>query len=836
MSVKILYHYTCMSIKKYSFIVFSYTLSQMKQKVSQTLKIAKKNCLIVNLLGVFLLGLCIFTMYIISYTTWLKMYIVYINSSVNIYTISLYFLHTLLLFIFFALYGFILKKIFLKKSIRKILSKEFISILSNKINLKDRLLYIFSLNFLKIFLLTSFFVLLPNFFYYINYNNFILPDKSMEILIYMLYISVCYNTSNCYVNGLKIFSKSNVCSFAYSFIILLLAKITVINLLCLLPYIAYNLEFKGINKDIYFVKKSTLNFLNKLPILHKFLFIKINNNNNNVFINTSIAKIRCNNILPQLNNSNVKYMVKINFSAFTMFNNKHDSVIISAIQSAKKTSSCLMFTYNDRSNFIAVHRLFVVNIPNIGTEILHGDELGFLPKSGYFNKSNLNLIIKSKPLEILSFSSNNVLLKNAICSKPLSDNAIIEKGVYEYTVKNKQEIPLSTDTSDILASINKYSFNKKRDDFINNISSYSLNPFVFMMNLPSQNSDDNGFNNGKNKGKRKATQEEIKAWDEENRRLNSQQLVHTPELDIFQDEDITNLLTSEELALQSSFIKFYNTIEVIDIDYELLKIELSIYREDLIDISSSICYFDYTNMPVDLDNLDVIPPALYRLITEYDSFFDEDSSNRHNVIQALTDLNDYLTHERKAAISKFRKEKAINKGQSTVNKDITPGISDNAISSNESLVVDKDTSESESELQSEIKGKPNTIWAKLQYSSIEEYEAAVKQRYDEICAEYYLNNRGDDINVRLLSKRARQYIITRRVKELDDKHPNLSDIKERRALQAKNTKNKDQYYQRDKYRILHNKTLSPEEKQIQLQARIKLHKDILSEYKIDHKK
>ena len=842
MLVKNLFYYSYTFLKKHCSLVFSYTFSQVKKIEFHTLTIKKNccNCLYINSLGVFFIMMFIFITGTIYYTqvTWFKMDIIEICCCVNIY---LYIMHIVLLFIFIPLYAFVLKKILLIKGISNILPNEFMSIISNKIKIKDRFIYMFSLKFLKIFLLTSFFVLLPQISYYIYFNSFFYPSKSIELFINILYICICYNFSNCCVNRVRFFSYNNMCSIAYSFILLLLAKITVIYLIMplLLPYIIFNNEHIGINKHIDYFEKNTLKILKRFPIMHKLVFIKINNN---VFFNTCIAKLRYNNISTPLNNSSAKYIPKIKFSALTTYNSKPRSVIISAIQSSKQTSSCLMFTYNDRSSFISIDRLSVFNIPSLNTQTLRVDTLGFLPKSGYFNKSNINLVIKPKALEISAFSSNNVLLKNTTCSKPFSKNSIIEKKVSEFIVENKQEIPLSSDIPDLLANLKKYSLNRKIDNFINNnISPDLLNPFVFMVNLPDQYPEDNGFNKGNNKGKRKATDEEIRAWEDQDT-VNNEQLVQmeidtdTSKLDIFQDEAIRNLMTPEELAMQSSFINFYNTVEIIDIDYELLKIDLSIYQEDLTDISSCIDYFGSNIASVDLDYLNVKPVALYRLITEYPSFFDEDSANRHNVIEGLSDLNDYLTYERKAAISGFMKEKATNIDQNTVIKEKASAKSHNTISISDSVVTnkDKDTLKPAWKPVSR-KSKAGYVWERLHYSSDQQYQDAVKQRYDEICMGYYKDNRGDAISVYGLMNRARKQVIDSRVKELGSGHNSISDIKHRNVITTKITWEKDRSYYKDKAKINNDKRLSAEEKQIQLQARIKLHKDILNEYRTKNK-
>lgn len=818
MSVKNLYHYTYTNVKKYCSLVFSYTFSQINKREFDTLRKNCYNSLNINFLGVFLMGVFIFTIGII-YCTSIRLPIsnvIKLCSSINIYIIYLYFVNTVLLFILISLYAFMLKKILLINSIKKTLPQEFISRLSYKTKIKDRFIHLFSLTLLKIFLLTSFFVLLANLLYYIYYDSFLSPDKSIELFIYVLYISICYNISNCYINGKKFFSKCNICNIGHSFILLLLAKTTAMYLMpLLLPYLIILNEYTHVNKHIDSVEKNTLKFLKRLPLVNKLVFIKIHNNS--VFFNSPVAKFRYNNTAIPLNNSNIKYITKINFLALTMCNNKPNSVIISAIQCANKRSSCLMFTYNDRSNFIAIDRLSVVNIPNIDTQILHVDKLGFLPKSGYFNKSNNNLVIKPKALEISALSNSNGLLKDTTCYKAFSDCLLIEKKVSEFTVNNKQKISSPFDIFDLGANVNNYNLDIKTNNFINNISPDLLNPFVFMMNLPNQNPDGDEFNNSNNKGKGKATQEDMRAWDNEE---SAQELVQmeidtdTSELERAHDQAVLNLITPEELAQQSNIIY---PEKVIDTDYELLMNDLSIYEEDLADISSSIDLLNPSGGPINQGYFYRKDSALYRIITEYGSYFDEDSGNKYNVHQGLIELNDYLGNQRKAIYSKILELDAIKKGQNTV--------------FNSEPVV---TNTSESELKNAYQtDKLDSVWPKLAYSSVENFKDAVNLRFKELCGQYYIDDRVDDINVTLMMKKARQQIVNERKIELGDRFidSNYTPKHERRILYNRVHRAKDPSYTVDRNKIAKDKTLSTKEKEIQLEARVKLHKDILNEYK-----
>ena len=786
MSVKILYHYTYTSIKKYCSLVFSSTFSQINKREFHTLRKNCYNSLNINFSGVFFIGVFIFIMGII-YCTSIRLPIsnvIKLCSSINIYIIYLYYINTVLLFILIYLYAFILKKILLINSIKKTLPQEFISRLSNKTKIKDRFMYLFSLKFLKIFLLTSFFVLLPNLLYYICYDSFLSPDKSIELFIYVLYISICYNISNYYINGKNFFSKCNICNIGHSFILLLLAKITAIYLMpLLLPYLMIINEYTCVNKHIHSVEKNTLKFLKRLPIVNKLVFIKIHNNY--VFFNSSIAKFRYNNTAIPLNNSNVKHITKINFLALTICNNKPNSVIISAIQCANKRSSCLMFTYNDRSNFIAIDRLSVVNIPNIDTQILHVDKVGFLPKSGYFNKSNNNLVIKPKYFDISALYNSNGLLKDTTCYKAFPDCLLIEKKFSEFTVNNKQKISLPFDIFDLGANVNNYNLDIKTNNFINNISPDLLNPFVFMMNLPNQNPEGDKFNNSNNKGKGKATEEDMRAWDNE---------------------------------------------EDIDIDYELLMDDLSIYEEDLKDISSSIDFLNSSGVSVNKGYFYAKDSALYRIITEYGSYFDEDSGNKHNPYGGLDELTDYIGGELKATFSKLRETEAIIKAQNLVNKEKALSKSHNTVFIPEPGI----TNISESELKNaQLHDKLDSVWPELAYTSVGDFNRAVKLRFEELSAQYYIDDRVDDINVTSMMKKARQQIIFERKIELGDRFNDLNNnIKyARRRLNNRTLVVKDPTYVADKKKIVKDIFLPIKEKEIQLEARVKLHKDRLNKYK-----
>ena len=828
--VKNFYHYPITYYKKHHPVTlgFLYPLIQANKREFHTLKRNCYNDLKFKLLSFYsAVVVFIFTVGIIYYipVAWLKRDILEFNYGINIYIIYIYFVSLVLSFIFIPLYAFVLTKILLINSIKKRLSEEFVLILSNvhKVKIKDRFYYIFSLKFLKIFLLTSFFVLLPNVLYYIYFDCFICVYKWVELFIYILYINICYNLSNCYINRIKFFSKYNMCNLAYSFILLLLVKISVIFLMpLLLPYMVINYEYTSVNKQIDSIKKNTLNFVKRLPIVHKLVLIKIPNNY--AFFNLPLVKFRYNNTCILLNNSNVeyKYISKIKFTPLTMCNSKPNSTIISATQCTKTISSSLMFTYNDRSNHIAIDRLSVVNIPNINTQILRIDQLGFLPKSGFFNKAEINVAIKWKPAEISVLSSNNVLLscKNTTCCKPLPYSALVEKGVYKFTADNKQEISLPTDFSYLSANTNKYNLDIKTNNCMNNVSPELLNPFVFMMNLPNQNPDGHEFNTD-NSNKGKATEDEIKRWNEEDSARVSAQVVR-------EQQTLQNIITPEELAQQSNIIDSSNT-EIIDLEYELYKDDLFIIGQDITDIGKATDFVLSSGRSPDISNLIIKPTALYRIMTEYESFFDQDSGNQRNVVEGLLQLSQYLSDERKA-INKYinkHKEKAMDKGQNRVNKQEATNKGQNIVNKQEAIGKGKKTI---------IFGEPamdktglagpqklDSVWPRLGFLSRKEYQDAVNDKYNELCAPYYKDNRGDDINKHLFLKKARSQVIHHREKEIND-----SEVKKLGRMASKRLYDIDPNYYWEIKKITRNKTLSIEERELQLQARRELHQDRLN--------
>ena len=310
-----LYHYVGAAIlnKKYYPVILGSHSMRANKRQYHTFKRNSSDNLKYKLLRVLLPGLFVFmfNMAIVSciFFNLCKSNIVELNTSININIIYMYFLSLMLTFIFIALYDFLLKKIILFRFIKNRLPIEFISGLSNKMKIIDRFRYVLSLYFLKIFLLTSFFVLLPYLFYYILYYSFFSPYNLFILVIYILYISICINLAHCFFNSKSFFSKYNVCNIGYSFILLLFTKTTVMFLVpILLPFLVINSNCTGVKKHIVYLEKNTLKFLKKLPIVHKLVYIKINNNNS--FLNSSLVKFKHHNhnTSLQLNSSNVKYI------------------------------------------------------------------------------------------------------------------------------------------------------------------------------------------------------------------------------------------------------------------------------------------------------------------------------------------------------------------------------------------------------------------------------------------------------------------------------------------------------------------------------------------------
>lgn len=821
---------------------------QVKKREFHTLKKNTTNNLNYKLSGVLLVGVLMFSMAIISYifVNLCKINFIDLYCSVNLDYIYIYFLSLVLTFIFIVIYDFLLKKILLIKIFKNRLPAGFISGLSKKVKIRDRFFYIFSLNFFKIFLLTSFFLLLPYILYYILFYSFLYTNNLFILVIYILYISICINLSNCFINSKNFFSMNNMCNIGYSFILLLWVKFTVISIIpILLPYLVTNSSFIAINKHIAFIEKATLNFLKKLPVVHKLVFIKINNNS---FLNSSLVKFKHHNhnTSVQLNSSNVKYIPFSNHRVFTNINSKPCSVIISAIQSAKVTSSCLMFTYNHKSNFIVINRISVVNIPRLNTQILRVDLLGFLPKSGYFhiNKPEINLVIKSKPLEIPVYSSKNVLLKNTNSYKPLSD---WEKGIFEYTLDNKPNISLPSDLSYLSANPDKFNLDMKINQYMdmNNISPDLLNPIVYMFSFSNQdqNPEGNEYNKGNNnKGKGKATDQEMEEWDKQDTGQEFTEMdidtdAETSLEDRIQEQAARNLASqaelNEQVNLWDSYSYRFNTLnrqgetESEVVEDTAITAARSNFINDRDDVRKAINFFIINNVSADenVTNITSSPSALDRIMTQYASYFDEDSGNQSNIVQGLNQVNDYLREEEKAVVI-AEQQKVDQKRHEASIKSQQDYVADK--SKDKKAIAFLEPITDKAGLSSGKPARSNSVYDRLGFSTKNEYNAAVENKYNELYQQHLNNNLSDltQKEMRSMKHKARLHVNRTREREL-----NPTEYKQKIALNTQNITNLDPSYISDKKKIMRNNTLSPEQRDIELQARKKLHQDILKENK-----
>ena len=190
---------------------------------------------------------------------------------------------------------------------------------------------------------------------------------------------------------------------------------------------------------------------------------------------------------------------------------------------------------------------------------------------------------------------------------------------FTLTLDNNQHISLPSDISYLSVNINSYNINTETNYMVNNISPDLLNPFVFMVNYPDQNPGDNGFNGGNNnnnKGKGKATDEEIRGWAVEE---SAQDTVPMETNTLAQQtlESVLKNITPEELAQQFSIIDFYNPEPNTEIN-ALYEYDLSRINEDLVDLNRAVTFSTQTNISTDLSK---IPPALYRIMKQYPSYF-----------------------------------------------------------------------------------------------------------------------------------------------------------------------------------------------------------------------
>lgn len=430
-----------------------------------------------------------------------------------------------------------------------------------------------------------------------------------------------------------------MCVLGYSFIILLCAKLSV---LFTMPYVMYCLlNFYIGNNTSYCAGKSTpdqdtntslknltdfsksiLKHVKRLPIINKLLYIKFNSNH---CLNPSIGKFKSNN--PDLYSNSARYIsmpkVKTVFYALPMFNTRPKSDIISAIISQEKPMSRFMFTYNSTVNYIHIEKVSIINCPYISTYILRVQEIGCLPKSGYFNKSDNSVAIRAKPSEITLISPNNYLFNTINNSKVSAGSSFLEKQVYVSAVNNKSEISSSFDIAGILPGGTKFNLDVKRDDYMNNINPELLNPFAFMMRLPNQNLGEDEINHRRseisNKGKRKATEDEVNEWDDEQ---TSQDVVTISEEESDADND-----------------------EQSDTDNEMPE-ALKVYIQDMKSLYEAIIFVHHNGNTLFDDYVKRAScPTLNHIMSEYESFFISEDGDNNNTLEALNELLEYLTQE-----------------------------------------------------------------------------------------------------------------------------------------------------------------------------------------------
>jgi len=244
-------------------------------------------------------------------------------------------------------------------------------------------------------------------------------------------------------------------------------------------------------------------------------------------------------------------------------------------------------------------------------------------------------------------------------------------------------------------------------------------------------------------------------------------------------------------------------------------------------VRKAINFFIINNVSADenVTNITSSPSALDRIMTQYASYFDEDSGNQSNIVQGLNQVNDYLREEEKAVVI-AEQQKVDQKRHEASIKSQQDYVADK--SKDKKAIAFLEPITDKAGLSSGKPARSNSVYDRLGFSTKNEYNAAVENKYNELYQQHLNNNLSDltQKEMRSMKHKARLHVNRTREREL-----NPTEYKQKIALNTQNITNLDPSYISDKKKIMRNNTLSPEQRDIELQARKKLHQDILKENK-----
>jgi len=424
----------------------------------------------------------------------------------------------IIFFVLFLVYDYLLKNILLYKYISNLLPSGFVSMLKNKISILDIIKFIFSLQFINIFILVVLIFIIHILYFKIT-GSTIIDNNSSYLAIYnhSLFISLFFNFILCYVKNISFFSKNNIFYLFYSSILLFFVKITVFQTLPIIsPILFFYIGEYMITKNSLELSLNVYKFLKSLfsyiPVFNK-LYFCFNEKSHN-YLNLELHKHK--HIILFANKKRV-FISKARLSIpihLVSFNHKVNTLqVINPILKNTVVFKSFVLMSNKSFNSLKVFSISVCNYKNLNVSLIHIDKLGVL-KNDFLNYKNNYLKITSLKSNLVKFEENIIIIypksfnfNNSNKSQALiryADLITNNKNNY-FLVSGSNSITKTAHNTDFFKNLNvlkkaDIKFNSPINNYLNEVTSNipyeMLNPIVFMMN----NQDVNAMLKDKGKG------------------------------------------------------------------------------------------------------------------------------------------------------------------------------------------------------------------------------------------------------------------------------------------------------------------------------------------------
>lgn len=514
----------------------------------------------------------------------------------------------------------------------------------------------------------------PFFYFYLYYSstmflayiilwclNFTISFFSLlQFFALIFFTSLCINVCSCYVYKIKFLSIHNLCSFIYTFTLLFFSKAIVISTMPFIIQIPYFLSndcsiFAGNNSLIDKFKTGGLTlikeFLRKIPVVNKIMHKKIHTYTNNPSLGILRSKYNAN--LYKSNFIPVKPIYSFDWSSILIYKSRanYNSGILSAIKSLQVNKSCIMFTYNEKTDYIVIHKLSKINCENLNMYLIRLDEIGKLPKSGYFSKSSRSSIAIPPKITypnrvLLDYNKNDYLFNET--DSIFYKLSVLDKNRSElFNIKPNFDFDILQNSK---KNLDNKIFNKEKNSLsaffdLDNISPDHRNIIVNMnpYNQIYPNQGESSASATRNAGKTSdneiyPNQSELSATRDTDKISGNQQVeLWTKESSL---DNITSNTDLEQLLDSYFFPKGqeWNDFLFVDLDTASRAVEL-------------------------LERADTIKPELVNLhrscleyiMEQYEYYFDEESGNSNDTLNGISEVMEYLLEEIKIVIDRITK-------------------------------------------------------------------------------------------------------------------------------------------------------------------------------------